>query len=769
MTHPSTSRSTTAALTVLLLTAGLSTTGTMIGTGAAAAAEVSEPISYSAPEANLDLGFLGSHETGQFDESAAEITAVHGDTAFTVNAKAATVDIIDISDPHKPEKSGEVTGSGIANSIAVRDDGLGVIALENEDKTAPGSLMFFDATTTSATVLGTVEVGSLPDMVALTPDGAHALVANEGEPDEDFGTDPEGSVSVVDLPAEVAAPEESDVHTADFHDLEDGGSKTLTDDVRVFGPEPHDDLPVSRNLEPEYITVAGDKAYATLQEANAIAVVDIATAEVTDVLPLGFKDHGQVGNGLDASDRDPEDAPEKNIAEYPGLKGAYMPDTISTFTSGGTDYLVTANEGDSREWGDFVDAARVKDLGEDELAPVCETSPLADKLGDEDLGRLNVITDLGLSESGDCYEELYSFGARSFSVWTTEGTLVADSGDSFEQMTAEAIPDFFNSNHSESNLEGRSDDKGPEPEALTVGQVGETTYAFAGFERVGGIAAFDLSDPANPTFATYFNNRDFSISVEDEIEDAADPDALLSSAGDLGPEGITFLGADESPTDEAALVVGNEVSGTTSLYSVADLNDDGGSGAGAETDDSADSDDSTDSNDSTDSDSSAASDDSTDADSSGTSEASSDSGTSADSGDSTDSESAEDADSSVDTDGAANSKGAGEDAAADSEGTESEAAVNGSDSAAGAGTAANSDASASSDGTDADGDNAGSLPRTGADMGQYLIMAGIALGLIGFGVLAIYLSRRRRSGRRGDGRRSGAQSSNDVLGSIGWD
>lgn len=474
MTHPSPSRTITAGLAALLLTTGLSVGVTVTGAGVASAAEVSEPISHSAPDAALDLGFLGSNETGQFDESAAEITAVHGDTAFTVNAEAATVDIIDISDPHKPEKRGEITGSGVANSIAVRDDGLGVIALENEDKTEPGSLMFFDATTTSATVLGTAPVGSLPDMVALTPDGAHALVANEGEPAEDFSTDPEGTVTVVDLPAEVAAPKDSDVHTADFHDYEEDGSKTLPADVRIFGPQPHDDLAISRNLEPEYTTVAGDKAYATLQEANAIAVVDIASAEVTDILPLGFKDHGQAGNGLDASDRDPEDAPETNIAEYPGLKGAYMPDTISTFSSGGTDYLVTANEGDSREWGDFIDGARVKDLGEDDLGPVCEDSPLSDKLGDEDLGRLNVITDLGLSESGDCYEELYAFGARSFSVWTTDGELVADSGDSFEQITAEAIPDFFNSNHSESNREGRSDDKGPEPEALTTGMVGET-------------------------------------------------------------------------------------------------------------------------------------------------------------------------------------------------------------------------------------------------------------------------------------------------------
>ncbi|WP_186293042.1 choice-of-anchor I family protein [Brevibacterium aurantiacum] len=717
MTHPSTSRSITAALTALLLTTGLSTAATVIGFGEASAAEVAEPISHSAPDASLDLGFLGSHETGQFDESAAEITAVHGDTAFTVNAEAATVDIIDISDPRKPEKTGALAGSSVANSIAVRDDGLGVIALEDEDKTAPGSLMFFDATTTSATVLGTVPVGSLPDMVALTPDGAHALVANEGEPSEDFATDPEGSVAVVDLPAEVAAPKESDVHTADFHDFEEGGSKTLHDDVRVFGPKPHKDLPISRNLEPEYITVAGDKAYATLQEANAIAVVDIATAEVTDVLPLGVKDHGQAGNGLDASDRDPEDAPETNIAEHPGLKGAYMPDTISSFSSGGTDYLVTANEGDSREWGDFVDAARVKDLGEDGLAPVCENSPLAGQLGDEALGRLNIITDLGLDESGDCYEELYAFGTRSFSVWTTDGVLVADSGDSFEQLTAEAIPDFFNSNHSESNREGRSDDKGPEPEALTVGEVGETTYAFVGFERVGGIAAFDLSDPSNPKFVTYFNNRDFSVSVEDEIEDASDPDALLSKAGDLGPEGIAFLGADESPTGEAALVVGNEVSGTTSLYSVADLNDDG---AGADSDDSA------------------------------------DAGASAGSDASVDSEASVDSDNEVDTDGAGDSAGAAEDAAADSE-TGADASNS----------AAKGDAGFS-DGTDAADDNAGSLPRTGADLGQYLILGGIALALIGFGVLAVFLTRRRGQRREGE-RTSPARSIAEDLGSAGLD
>ena len=369
MTNPLSAKTLTASAAALLLATGFTVGGATAGASTAHAAQVDEPISSSASDAQIEMDFLGSHETGQFDESAAEITAAHGDTVFTVNAQAATVDVIDASDPTNPQKVSEITGTGVANSVAIREDGLGVIALENEDKTQPGTVMFFDANDPEADILGEVPVGSLPDMVTVAPDGAHALVANEGEPADDFDRS-RGSVSVIDLPAEVVAPSESDVHTADFHEFEDGGAKTLPEDVRIFGPTPEDDLPISRNLEPEYITVAGDKAYATLQEANALAVVDIASAEVEEILPLGLKDHGASGNGLDASDRDPEDAPTVNITEYEGLKGAYMPDTISTFTSGGTDYLVTANEGGSREWGDFVDAARVKDLGEDGLAPV---------------------------------------------------------------------------------------------------------------------------------------------------------------------------------------------------------------------------------------------------------------------------------------------------------------------------------------------------------------------------------------------------------------
>ncbi|PFG29361.1 choice-of-anchor I family protein [Paramicrobacterium agarici] len=550
----------------------------LAGVAPAAAAPAADPITVSAENAALSLSVLGSFETGVFDESAAEIVAVYENRSYTVNAQKAAVDVVDVSDPSAPRYLYSIGGTGVANSIAIRDDGLGVVALESDIKTDAGTLLFFDANAASASVLGSVQVGALPDMVTISADGAYAVVANEGEPADDFSVDPEGSIGVVALPDAVAAPSQDAVSIAEFHDFEAGGPKTLDEAVRVFGPTPESDLPVSRNLEPEYIAVSGGTAYAALQEANAVAVVDLATASVTDIWPLGYKDHGTAGFGLDASDRDPEGAPTVNISTYDGLHGVYMPDGIAAYEVDGETYLVTANEGDSREWGDFVDAARVKDLGDDGLAPVCETSPLAAQTDDADLGRLNVVTDLGLSDDGSCYEELYAFGARSFSIWTTSGELVFDSGDGFEQITAEAAPEYFNSNHSESNREGRSDDKGPEPESVTLGVVDGRTYAFVGFERVGGIAVYDISEPAAATFVTYLNNRDFSISVED----AANPDAVLSAAGDLGPEGIAFVAADASPTGEPMLAVGNEVSGTTSYYGIALAGDDGETPGGSE-------------------------------------------------------------------------------------------------------------------------------------------------------------------------------------------
>lgn len=546
------------------LAAGLLATAPAVAApGGPNAAPSIDPVEVSAAGAALALSPVGTYETGVFYESAAEIVAYFDERMYVVSAQAGLVEVLDVNRPDKPKKIGELVADGIPNSVAVRADGLGVIALEDaDDKTANGRLVFFDATKRKPRLLGSVEVGALPDMVAISSDGTRAVVANEGEPADDFSSDPEGSVAVVDLPADVAAAAQADVRLAGFHEFEAGGSKTLPAEVRVFGPAPEADLPVSRNLEPEYVAIDGDTAYVSLQEANAIAVVDLDSAVVEEILPLGFVDHSAAGHGIDPSDRDPQGAPTFDIRTFDGLKGMYLPDGLVAYRAGGETFLVSANEGDAREWGDYVEPARVKDLGDDGLAPICETSPAASLAGDADLGRLNVSTAMGLSDDGSCYEELYAFGSRSFSIWSTEGELVFDSGEDFERVTHEAIAGFFNSNHSETNLEGRSDDKGPEPESLAIGEVDGRTYAFIGFERIGGVVVYDISEPTDAAFVTYLNRRDFSVSVEDDGVER------LSAAGDLGPEGITFIPAETSPTGSPMLAVANEVSGTTTIYAI---------------------------------------------------------------------------------------------------------------------------------------------------------------------------------------------------------
>ncbi len=526
---------------------------------------VAEPVRHAAPDAAVTLEPLGTYETGVYDESAAEIVVFHAGTQrlFVVNAESGAVDVLDASDATAPTKVGTIAVAGIrdalgtaipagasVNSVDVRADGLVVVAVQHATKTERGWVAFLDAATLEA--LGAVRVGAQPDKVTVSPDGAWAVTADEGEPDDDYAVDPAGTVSVVALPSRKAAPAQSAVRTAGFEAYDAPGA--LPEGVRVFGPTGAGAPPLlpSLNLEPEYVTVVGGTAYVTLQEANAIATVDLETAAVTDVHALGSQDHGVVG--LDPSDRDGR----FEIRTYPGLRGLYQPDAIASYTAGGVTYLVTANEGDAREWGDYAENARVKDLGKAGRAPVC--APFAGLTGDAELGRLNVSTASGLNADGTCYEELYAFGSRSFSIWTTDGEQVWDSGSQFEEITHAAAPDFVNSNHTESNLEGRSDDKGPEPEAVAIGEVGGRTYAFIGFERVGGVAVYDVTDPRDASFVSYVNNRDFSVSVGGGGD--------LAAAGDLGPESIAFVAAADSPTGEPMIAVGNEVSGTTTLFAV---------------------------------------------------------------------------------------------------------------------------------------------------------------------------------------------------------
>jgi DNA-binding beta-propeller fold protein YncE len=524
------------------------------------------PVEYSAKQAALSLSPLGSYATGIFDESAAEIVSfdARSKRLFVVNAAQAKVEVLDARHPSRPRKLFDLTTVGVpaedgssvpdgavANSVDVRADGLGVIAVESDPKTDAGWVVFFDARANDGRALGAVRVGALPDMVTFTPDGRKIVVANEGEPADDFSTDPEGSVSVISAPWHKGVARQRDVRTADFRRFE----HRVPRGVRVFGPLVNTRYPRTAALEPEYVAVdrASRTAYVTLQEANAMAVVDLRSATVRELNPLGAKDHGRFG--IDPSDRDDR----IGIRRVP-VDGLYMPDGVEAYTARGRTYLVTANEGDAREWGDYVEPARVKDLGADGVPPVCPGVLTEAELADEELGRLNVTTGSGLRADGSCFERLFSFGGRSFSIWTTDGDLVFDSGEGLERVVAAAVPEFFNSNHTESGFDGRSDDKGPEPENLAIGEIRGRTYAFVGFERVGGIAVYDITDPRRAFFVTYVNNRDFSVSVEDGGE--------LAAAGDLGPEGVAFIPAKDSPAGVPLLAVANEVSGTTTLFRI---------------------------------------------------------------------------------------------------------------------------------------------------------------------------------------------------------
>ncbi|WP_405613020.1 choice-of-anchor I family protein [Streptomyces sp. NBC_01508] len=507
----------------------------------------------------LDLTLLGRYESGRYDEGGAEITAYDSRTrrVFTVNAQAGTVDILDIRDPAEPRGTGQLATPG-ANSVSVHD-GLVAVAQQAGTKTDRGTVAFFRAS--DGHKLEEVRVGALPDMVTFTPKGDRVVVANEGEPDSycppggtaPAGTDPVGSVGVIDLDRGRGGElRRATARTAGFGKW-DGKKEELTrEGVLIYGPN----ASVSQDIEPEYVAVSQDgrTAWVTLQENNALALVDLRRAEVHKIVPLGEKDHSEPGNGLDASDKDGG----VNIRTWP-VEGLYKPDAIQAFTarggsgggSGGAEYTVSANEGDARDWGCFAEEVRVKDV---ELNP--KAFPDAAALQKDDaLGRLN-ITSTSPRDSRGRVTELNSLGGRSVSVRDARGRLVWDSGDGLEQLTAKAFPRNFNTDHAVNAPDSRSDNKGPEPEGITTGTVRGTTYAFVGLERPGGIAAYDLSDPRHPKAAGYVNSRDF----------AGDPQA--GTAGDLGPEGVLFVAAKDSPTGDALLVVGNEVSGTTAIYRV---------------------------------------------------------------------------------------------------------------------------------------------------------------------------------------------------------
>ncbi len=471
-------------------------------------------------------------EAGHINLAGAEISAYDKVSQRLFVTSGAGLQIVDLSDPAQPVlvTTIDFTDLGFATTditgVDVRN-GVVAVALPNADKALPGQVVLLNAA--DGALLNAVTVGALPDNVTFTPDGSKVLVANEAELNS-TGTDADGSVSIIDLSAGVA---NATVTTATFDAFNGQEDALRAAGVRIF-----EGRSVAQDVEPEYIAISADglTAMVTLQEANAVALLDIATATFTEIVPLGLKDFS--GLLADYSDRDgPGNDPlPGNLVNAP-VFGMYMPDAIDSFQANGQTYYVIANEGDDRD--DFLDPGETIRVNNDGYILDPTVFPNAEELKDNDnLGRLTVSNAPGLRGDTDGdgdIDQILMYGGRSFSILDANGAIVFDSADVIERIVAEQFPALFD--------DGRSDNKGPEPEGIEIGHIGGRTYAFVGLERSNMTLAFDVTDPDAVTYAG-----------------AAQRD------GDVSPEGVLLIAAEDSATGKALLVVSNEVSNTLSVF-----------------------------------------------------------------------------------------------------------------------------------------------------------------------------------------------------------
>lgn len=520
------------------------------------------------------LTFLGRYDSGS-GETGAEIVTFDRvtKTMLVTNDVTNTIDVVSIAQPSRPTRVGRISLApfGISVQSVAAHDGRGVAVMAGArgmGKSDPsvldaGAAVFFDIATRR--VVGSVRTGALPDGVAWSEDGSTVVIANEGEPrcvtrrdrlpttDPALATNPPGSVTIVKVRSLSPRNFDVSVRQAGFRSFNDQMEELRAAGVRV-GVWPG--ATVAQDLEPEYPTIAGDRAYVTLQENNAVATVDLVRGRVVSIAPLGLKDHSLADNAFDPSDRDGSPSTFTQVQEQ--VFGMYMPDAIDTMAVGRRTYLFTANEGDGREYFAnlenvdeiegveqdlcYSDEERFGDLDLD--ASVFGDSALQDN---DRLGRLTVTTEFPSLSGDDGYTKVAAYGGRSMSVWSSTGRLVWDSGSFFEQMVFDADPDNWpssadNAPWTTAAYDTRSDNKGPEPEGLVLGTHRGRTFAFVGLERAGGVVVFDVTDPRSPEFQQWFR-------VD----------------GDVSPEGLTFVPAADAPGGRPLVLVAHEISGTTSV------------------------------------------------------------------------------------------------------------------------------------------------------------------------------------------------------------
>ncbi len=496
------------------------------------------------PTKSIELQHINSYDPNPSVGSTCEISAYDSATKrlFLTSAIQKRMDIADISNPLSIQlvKSIDMAPFGGITSVAVKN---GIVAIASPDSVEqkPGKVLFFN---TNGDFISKVTVGSLPDHVGFSPDGTFVVTADEGQPSLDYTVDPEGSVSMIDISGGVQNLTQSNVTILDFKGFNSEETNLLTKGVRkLYKPST-----MAQDFEPEYISITPDNklGWVSLQENNAIGVIDFTKKKITEVWALGTKEFKTLGSGFDASDK----SGSILIANW-NVKAFTSPDQIANFTANNKNYLITANEGDEKEYTPLNERTTVNAVALDSAA-FPNKKMLAE---DHALGRLRITNLHGDNDADGDYDELYMVGPRSFSIYDlSNNTMVFNSGDAFELITSQhpSMGRIFNADNEASNtLKSRSRSKGPEPEGITVAKFGDKTYAFITLERIGGVMVYDITNPMAPIYVDYKNTRSNTI-----------------FGGDNGPEGIILIQGNQSPTGKPMVIVSNEISGTVTLFEI---------------------------------------------------------------------------------------------------------------------------------------------------------------------------------------------------------
>ena len=461
------------------------------------------------------------------------------------------VSVIDWSNPSDPELVEQKRILGYETASVIASKGLiAVGAAPSSYGTTPSIsiINFFKMNSDGQLLdLGEVDTGFLTDNITLSRNGKKIFVANEGEVNDDYTIDPVGSISIITLNRK--SPDLSPVVDITLPELNDSSISLLGDGIRFSGKAGVTNS-FEQDAEPEYLAEVSKYLFVTLQESNTVARINLRTNQVEAYIGLGVVDYSQVSVDLDDKDGGFNPIGGQDVV------GLRMPDTIDAWKKGKNIYFITANEGDSRDREDFgyIDESRNKDLGylgvPDRLKPIVDGNDTNEAL------ILNILDDSDPAndftfESGSRTGTPVSFGSRSLSLF--DGITGELLWDSWMTDTIKGI-DYNTSlqniaEHAGIYDDGRSDDKGVEPEGIIVVDYKGRRYAVGSLERTtAGDKTGSSPDPVTQG----------GLLVVYDVTNPNDVDFVTYQQVSRSPEGLEIIRANQNPTGRLLLGVSSE-------------------------------------------------------------------------------------------------------------------------------------------------------------------------------------------------------------------